>query len=181
MHHEETLLPDPMGSEVINSPSGGGYKIKKRNTENKLVISIVEQAAVFVCQRDHEGIPIPTNRPRTSSGVGTSPSNIMTKPAWVDHHLVLNIKSIAEQSGVQLESSTDSMRAKAVRLVNGWRKDMLARGSDIGVHAYRVALWRSSPSGKLWLSGDFTSPIRLFTPCFARSNGSKASIETKHK
>ena len=55
----------------------------------------------------------------------------MTKPAWVDHHLVLNIKSIAAQTGVQLESSTDSLHAKAVRLVNGWRQDMLAKGSEM--------------------------------------------------
>ena len=41
---------------------------------------------------------------------------------------------------MHLESSTDSLRAKAVRLVNGWRQDMLASGSDIGVHADRVAL-----------------------------------------
>ena len=54
---------------------------------------------------------------------------------------------------------------------------MLASESDIGVHADRVALWRSSPYGKLWLSDDFTSP----TPCLARSNSNKASTETKHK
>ena len=80
-----------------------------------------------------------------------------------------------------LESSTDSLRAKAVRLVNGWRQDMLASGSNIGVHADRVELWRSSPYSKLWLSGDFTTPIRPFTRCLARSNSSKASTKTKHK
>ena len=64
----------------------------------------MEQATVFVWPRDHKGILIPTNMPRGSSGVGTSASNItMTKPAWVDHHLVLNTKSIAAQSCVQLE------------------------------------------------------------------------------
>ena len=87
----------------------------------------------------------------------------MTKPTWVDHHLVLNIKSISVQSGVRLESSTDSLRAEAVRLVNGWRQDMLANGSENGVHADRAALRRSSPHGKSWLSGDCTSLIRPFT------------------
>jgi hypothetical protein len=71
VHPEETLLLDPMGSEVVNSSGGGAYKIKKRNRETKLVLSIVEQAAVFVWPRDHQGIPLPTSRPRASSGVGT--------------------------------------------------------------------------------------------------------------
>jgi hypothetical protein len=53
----------------------------------------------------------------------------MTKPAWVDHRMELNIKNIAAESGVQLESFTDSLRAKAVRLVNGWSQDMIANGS----------------------------------------------------
>jgi hypothetical protein len=48
VHHDEILLLDPMGSEVINSPGGGAYKIKKRNRETMSVFSIVEQAAVFV-------------------------------------------------------------------------------------------------------------------------------------
>ncbi len=65
----------------------------------------------------------------------------MAKPAWVDHHLMLNIKSIAAHSGVQLESSTDSVRAKAARLVNGWRQDMLANGSENGAHADHAALF----------------------------------------
>ncbi len=82
---------------------------------------------MFVWPRDHSSIPLPTNMPR---GSGTSSSKAMTKPAWVDHHLVLNIKSIAVQTGMQLESSTDSLRAKAVRLVNGWRQGMLAKGSE---------------------------------------------------
>jgi hypothetical protein len=93
----------------------------------------------------------------------------------------VNIKSIAAQTCVQLESSPDSLRAKAVRLVNGWMQDMLAKGSEYGVHAGRAALWRSSPYGKLWLSGDYTAPIRPFTPCLARSNNNKASTETKHE
>ena len=105
----------------------------------------------------------------------------MTKPAWVDHHLVSNIKSIAAKTGVQLESSTDFFRAKTVRLVNGWRKDMVANGSENEVHAIRAALWRSFPFGKLWLSGDCTSPTRPFTPCLARSNSNKALTETKHE
>ena len=175
---EEKLLMDSMGSEVINSTGGGAYKIKQRSRESKLVLSIVEQAAVFVWPRDHTGIPLPTNRPRASSGVETSPSNIMTKPAWVDHHLVLNIKSIAAQSGVHLESAADSLRAKAVRLVNGWRQDMLSEGSEKGVHADRAALWRSSPYGKLWLSGNCTAPIRPFTPCLAINKNNKASTQT---
>jgi hypothetical protein len=175
---EETLLLDSMGSEVINSAGGGANKLKQRNRETKLVLSIVEQATVFVWPRDHSGIPLPTNMPR---GSGTSSSKAMTKPAWVDHHLVVNIKSIAAQTGVQLESSPDSLRAKAVRLVNGWRHNMLAKGSENGVHADRAALWRSSPYGKLWLCGDYTAPIRPFTPCLARSNNNKASTETKHE
>ena len=105
----------------------------------------------------------------------------MTKPAWVDHRLALNIKSIAAQSGVQLESSTDSLRAKAIKLVNGWRQDMLANGSENGVYADRAALWRSYPYGKLWLSGDFTVALRRFTRCLERSNSNKASTEAKHE
>jgi hypothetical protein len=173
---EETLLPDSMGSETINSTGGGPCNIKKRKRETKLVLSIVEQATVFVWPRDHAGIPLPSNKPRAISGVGTSASNTMTKPTWVDHHLAVNIKSIAAQSGVHLVSSADSLRAKAVRLVNGWRQDMLAAGgSDNGVHASRVELWRSSPYGKLWLSGNFTAPIRPFTPCLVRGISNKAS------
>jgi len=105
----------------------------------------------------------------------------MMKPVWVDNHQVLNIKSISAQTDMQLESSTDSLRAKAVRLVNGLRQDMLAKRSKNRVHADRAAVWRSSPYGKLWLSGDFTAPIRPFTPCLARSNNSKASVETTHE
>ena len=107
----------------------------------------------------------------------------MTKPAWVDQHLVLNIKSIEAQSGVQLESSTNSLSAKAARLVNGCRQDMLANESENGAHSCRAALWRSSSYDKLWLwlSGDCTAPIRPFTPCFARSISNKASTETKHE
>jgi hypothetical protein len=172
---EETLLLDSMCSEVMNSTGGGANKLKQRKRETKLVLSIVEQAAVFVWPRDHSGIPLPTNRPR---GSGTSSRKSMTKPAWVDHHLLLNIKSIAAQTGVHLESSTDSLRAKAVRLVNGWRQDMLSEGSENGDHADRAALWRSSPYGKLWLSGDYTAPIRPFTPCLSRSNNIKASTHT---
>jgi hypothetical protein len=48
VHPEETLLLDFMGSEVINSRGGGANKIKQMNRETKLVLSIVEQAAVFV-------------------------------------------------------------------------------------------------------------------------------------
>ena len=125
-------MMDSMGSEAINSTGGGANKLKQRNRETKMVLSIVEQANVFVWPRDHSGIPLPTTMPR---GSGTSSSKSMTKPAWVNHHLVLNIKSIAPQAGVHLESSTDSLRAKAVRLVNGWRQDMLAKGSVNGVHA----------------------------------------------
>ena len=65
------------------------------------------------------------------------------------------LKIIASQSGVKLESSTNSLRAKAVRLVNGWRQDMLANGSEKEDHADRFALWRSSPYRKLWLNGDY--------------------------
>ena len=78
----------------------------------------MEQATVFVWPRDNSSIPLPTNMPR---GSGILASKSRTELAWIDHHLVLNIKSIAAQSGVQLESSTDSLRAKAVKLVNGWR------------------------------------------------------------
>jgi len=62
------------------------------------------------------------------------------------------------------------LRAKAVRLVNGWRQNKLANRSENEVHANRVALWGSSPYGKLWLTGDLTTPIRPFTTCLARSN-----------
>ena len=171
----EENLKDPIGSEVINSSCGGAHKVKQRNRETKLVLSIVEQATVFVWLRDLNGIPLPTNKPRAGSGGGTSASNIMTKPAWVDHHLVFILKSIASQSGVKLESSTDSLRAKAVRLVNGWRQDMLANGSEKVDHADRFAVWRSSPYGKLWLNGDYRAPLRPFSPCLARSGSSKAS------
>jgi len=74
-------MPDSMGREVINSLGGGVYKIKQRNRENKLILSIVEQATGFAWPRDHAGIPLPTNLPRASSGVGKSASNIVTKPA----------------------------------------------------------------------------------------------------
>ena len=90
MNLEETFL-DSMGSEVVNSPGGGANEINQRNTKTKMVLSIVQQATVFVWPRDHACIPLPTNRPRFSSGVGTSASNIMTKPAWDEHHPVLNI------------------------------------------------------------------------------------------
>jgi hypothetical protein len=70
VHPEETLLLDSMGSEVINSPGGGPTKLKKRNRETKLVLPIVEQATVFAWPRDHICIPLPTKRPRASSGSG---------------------------------------------------------------------------------------------------------------
>ena len=151
-----------------------------RSSDN-LPFNMITRLEVHHVLSNDVTIPLPTNMPRTSSGVGTSPSNIMTKPAWFDHHLVLNTKIIAAQSGVQLRSTTYSLRAKVVRLVNGWRQDMLASGSENGVHADRAALWRSSPYGKLWLSGDFTAPIRPFTPCLARGNSNKASTETKYE
>ena len=44
----EENLKDPIGSEVINSSCGGAHKVKQRNRETKLVLSIVEQATVFV-------------------------------------------------------------------------------------------------------------------------------------
>jgi hypothetical protein len=172
---KEALLLYSMGSEVINSAGGGANKLKQRNIETKLVLSIVEQATVFVWPRDQSDIPLHTNRPR---GSGASSSKAMTKPAWVAHHLVVNIKSIAAQTGVQLDSSPDSLRAKTVRLVNGWRHDMLAKGSENGFHANRAALWRSSPYGKLCLSGDYTASLRPFTPCLTRSNNNKASTQT---
>jgi hypothetical protein len=128
MNPEEPLLLDSMGSEVKNYTGGGANKLKQRNIETNLVLSIVEQATAFVWPKDHSGILLPTNMSR---GSGTSSSKAMTKPAWVDYHLVLNIKSIAAHTGVQLESSTDSLRAKAVWLVNGWRQDMLAKGSEM--------------------------------------------------
>ena len=140
VNHEEALLLDSMGTEVINSPGGGGYMVKKRNKETKLVLSIVEQATFFVWPRDRTGNPLPTNRPRACLGVGPSANNIMAEPAWVEHHMVLNMKSIATQSDVQFESSADFLRGKAVRLVNGQRQDMLGNGSENGVHADRVAL-----------------------------------------
>jgi hypothetical protein len=111
-----------MGSEVINYTGEEADKVKQRKRETKLVLSIVEQATVFLWPRDRSGIPHPTNRTR---GSGTSASKSMIKSAWVDHHLVLNIKSIAAQSGVQLESSADSLRAKAVRLCMGGSKTCL--------------------------------------------------------
>ena len=176
---EETLIMDSMGSEVRNSTGGGANKLKQNNRETKLVLSILEQVAVFVWPRDHSCIPLPTIKPR---GSGTSASKSVTKPAWVDHHLVLNIKSIAVQTGVQLVSSTDSLRAKSVRLVNGWRQDILAKGTENGVLAYRAALWRLSPYGKLRMSDDFTTHIRPFTPYLARSINNKASTdETKYE
>ncbi len=52
---EETVLLDSIGSEVINSTCGGANKLKQRNRETKLVLSIVEQANVFVWPRDHSG------------------------------------------------------------------------------------------------------------------------------
>ena len=44
----ETLLLDSMGSEFSKSTGGGANKLKQRNREAKLVLSIVEQATVFV-------------------------------------------------------------------------------------------------------------------------------------
>ncbi len=170
-----------IGSEVINSSCGGAHKDKQRIRETKLVLSIVEQATVCVWPRDHNDISFPTSKPRASSWGGTPASNIMTKPAWVDQHLVFILKSIAAQSGVKLENSTDSLRAKSVRLVNDWTQDMLGNGSEKQVHADRVALCMSSPYGKMLLNGDYKAPIRPFFPCHARSGSSKASTETKHE
>ncbi len=45
---EEALLLNSMGSEVINSAGGGANKLKQRNRETKIVLSIVEQATVVV-------------------------------------------------------------------------------------------------------------------------------------
>ncbi len=87
------------------------------------------------------------------------------------------LNSLAAQSGIKLELSMDSLRAKAVRLVNGWRQDMLANGPEKEDHADRFALWKASPYGKLWLSGDYKAPIRLFSPCFATSGSNKTSTE----
>jgi hypothetical protein len=75
--------------------------------------------------------------------------NVMTKPSWMDHHLVFNIKKLATQYGVQLSFSVVSLRAKVVRLVNGLRQDMLACGLEKEVHAVRFASWRASPYGKM--------------------------------
>jgi len=61
---EETLLLDSMSSEVVISTVKGANKLKQRNRETKLVLSIEEQATVFVWPRDHSGIPLPTNMPR---------------------------------------------------------------------------------------------------------------------
>ena len=72
---EETLLLDSMGSEVINYTGGGANNLKQRNRETKMVLSIVEQATVFVWPQDHSSIPLPTNRPRGSE---TSSSKSMT-------------------------------------------------------------------------------------------------------
>ncbi len=72
----------------------------------------------------------------------------------MEHHLVVILNSLPAQSGIKLESSMDSLRAKAVRLVNGWRQDMLANGSEKEDHVDRFALWKGSPYGKLWLNGD---------------------------
>lgn len=166
-----------IGGEVDYSLGGGAHKPKQRNRETKMVLSIVEQASVFVWPRDQNGIPLPTNKPRASSGGGTSSTNYKTKPAWVEHHLVVILNSLAAQSGIKLESSMDSLRAKAVRLVNGWRQDMLANGSEKEDHADRFALWKASPYGKLWLNGDYRAPIRPFSPCLARCGSSKASTE----
>jgi hypothetical protein len=102
-----------------------------------MVLSIVEQASIFVWSRDKNGIPLPTNKPRARSGGGTSSTNYKTKPAWVEHHLVVILNSLAAQSGIKLELSMDSLRAKAVRLVNGWRQEMLANGSEKEDHADR--------------------------------------------
>ncbi len=87
------------------------------------------------------------------------------------------LNNLAAQSGIKLKSSMDFLRAKAVRLVSGWRQDMLANGSEKEDHADRFALWRSSPYGKLWLNGDYRAPIRPFSPCLARSGSNKASTE----
>ena len=46
VNQEETLLMDSMGSKVINFAGGGANKVKQRNKETKLVLSIVEQANV---------------------------------------------------------------------------------------------------------------------------------------
>ncbi len=59
---------DSIGSEVMNSSCGGAHKVKQGNRETKLVLSIVEQATVFVWPRDQNGIPLPTNKPRVGSG-----------------------------------------------------------------------------------------------------------------
>ncbi len=87
------------------------------------------------------------------------------------------LKSLAAQSGIKFESSMDSLRAKAVRLVIGWRQDMLANGSKKEDHADRFAMWKASPHGKLWLNNDYRAPIRPFSPCLARSGSIKASTD----
>ncbi len=120
-----------------------------------MVLSIVEQASVFVWPRDQNGIPLPNNKPRASSGGGTLSTNYKTKPAWVEHHQVVILITLAAQSGIRLESCMDSLRSKVVRLVNGWMQDMLANGSEKEDHADRFALWKASPYGKLWLNGDY--------------------------
>ena len=180
--HEVPLekLPDPesLSSEAMHSMYKGHCKVKLRKRETKAVLNIVETAVVYVWPRDSNGFPLPTNRPRGGSKDAAATSTVMTKPSWVDHHLALNIKSLAAQYGVQLSSSVDSLRAKAVRLVNGWRQDMLAGGSQKAVHADRFASWRASPYGKMWMSGDFRAPSRAFTPCLAKSYTSKASTES---
>ncbi len=79
-----------IGGEVDNSLGGGAHTQKQRNRETKMVLSIVEQAYVFVVWPRHQnGIPLPTNKPRASSGGGTSSTNYKTKPVWVEHHLVV--------------------------------------------------------------------------------------------
>ena len=166
---------DSVSSAAIHSGDQGSSVVKQRKRETKSVLNLLETAVVFVWPRDSNGIPLPTNTPRRGSKNDAATGSVMTKPSWVDHHLVLILKSLQTQYGVQLSSSVDSLRAKAVRLVNGWRQDMLAGGLEKEVHAVRVASWKSSPYGKMWMSGDFTAPLRAFTPCLAKIATSKAS------
>ena len=150
------------------SPAKGSEAMKVkplRSRETKQVLSIMDHAAAYVWPRDKEGIPLASHSPvGHMTGSACMQSDNMIKPTWVDHHLVSIIKSIAAQSSLHI--TPDLLRQKSVRLVSTWRRQMLAKEAN---HAHanllRFELWKSSPYGKKWMSGDFLPPQRPLMPC----------------
>ena len=160
------IAHDTQARKLSLAKGSEAMKVKpQRSRETKQVLSIMDHAAAYVWPRDKEGIPLASHSPvGHMKGSALMQSDKIIKPTWVDHHLVSIIKSIAAQSSLQI--TPDLLRQKEVRLVSTWRRQMLAKEANHAqANLLRFELWKSSPYGKKWISGDFLPPQRPMIPC----------------